>query len=255
MASPSRTWAFTSVELLLVAVMASVASLAGWVTLVPPGSAPLHAEAALLKDMFGPERYSRHEEEWIIRDFFQDRRDGYFVDVGANHYQVENNTFYLESRLGWGGIAIDPLTEFEAEYLVHRPRTKFMSYFISNVSDAEASVFVLGTDSLVTSADRDFTERHGTNATEVRVPTITLDDLLDREGVEAIDFLNMDIELWEPKALAGFDVERFQPKLVCIEAHPEVRQDILDYFAFHGYTVLGKYLRVDVHNLYFAPMR
>jgi hypothetical protein len=64
----------------------------------------------------------------------------------------------------------------------------------------------------------------------------------------------MDIELWEPKALAGFDIERFRPALVCVEAHPEVRQSLLDYFATHHYTVVGKYLRADDSNLYFAPI-
>jgi len=91
-------------------------------------------------------------------------------------------------------------------------------------------------------------------AKEIEVPTITLNDLLDSEGVKKIDFLSIDIELWEPKALAGFDVERFRPELVCIEAHPQVRQQILDYFARHHYTLVGKYLRADVNNLYFAPL-
>ena len=63
----------------------------------------------------------------------------------------------------------------------------------------------------------------------------------------------MDIELWEPKALAGFDIDRFRPSLVCVEAHPEVRQQILDYFAAHGYAIVGKYLRADTQNLYFTP--
>ena len=71
--------------------------------------------------------------------------------------------------------------------------------------------------------------------------------------VTAVDFLTIDIELWEPKALAGFDVERFKPALVCIEAHPQVRQQILDYFALHSYTVVGRYLRADAQNLYFMP--
>ncbi len=86
------------------------------------------------------------------------------------------------------------------------------------------------------------------------MPTITLDDLLAAEGVEHIDFLNMDIELWEPKALAGFDIERFHPALVCVEAHLEVRDDLLDYFARHGYVVVGRYLRADIWNLYFRPL-
>ena len=81
-----------------------------------------------------------------------------------------------------------------------------------------------------------------------------MNDLLDREHVRRVDFVSIDIELAEPKALAGFDIARFQPRLVCIEAHIDVRQQILDYFARHRYVVLGKYLRADTANLYFAPV-
>jgi len=84
-------------------------------------------------------------------------------------------------------------------------------------------------------------------------PTITLTELLDKEGLRKIDFVSMDIELAEPKALAGFDIERFRPRLLCIESHVEVRQPILDYFAKHGYVVDGRYLRADVRNLWFVP--
>ena len=50
---------------------------------------------------YGPNRYSQFAEEWIIRDFFKDRRGGTFVDVGANHYKQDSTTFYLEEHLGW----------------------------------------------------------------------------------------------------------------------------------------------------------
>jgi hypothetical protein len=46
-------------------------------------------ELAPLEDKYGPNRYSRNVEEWAIRDFFQDRRDGVFLDVGSNHYRDE----------------------------------------------------------------------------------------------------------------------------------------------------------------------
>ena len=75
-----------------------------------------------------PRRYSRNAEEWIIRDFLKDRRNGVFLDVGANHYRDENNTYYLESQLGWTGIAVEPLTEFEADYKRHRPGTRFRAF-------------------------------------------------------------------------------------------------------------------------------
>ena len=109
------------------------------------------------------------------------------------------------------------------------------------------------TNKLVTSATRNFTERFGAGAQEVEVPTITLNDLLDSEEVERFDFLSIDVELHEPQVLAGFDLRRFRPTLVCIEAHPEVRQPILEYFARGGCVIVGKYLRADTHNLYFQP--
>jgi hypothetical protein len=147
---------------------------------------------------FGSERSSEGIEEWIIRDFFNDRRDGVFVDVGTNHFKKHSNTYFLETALNWSGIAVEPLTAFAEEDHV--------------------------------------------------------DDLLDAECVESFQFMSMDIELAEPKALAGLDIRRFRPELVGIEAHPEVRQQILDYFTVNGYVVLGRYLRADQRNLWFAPL-
>ena len=72
---------------------------------------------------WGPKLYSEHDEEVLVRDFFQGRRDGFFLDVGAAHYMKDSNTFYLEERLGWSGIAIDANAEFAADYAKHRPRS------------------------------------------------------------------------------------------------------------------------------------
>jgi FkbM family methyltransferase len=210
------------------------------------------AELQGLADRFGPDRNSRYGEEWIVRDFFGDRRDGVFVDVGANHYQRESNTYFLETRLGWSGLAIEPQAKFAAGYQSNRPRTRFIPLFVSDTSNREATMYV-PTNDLIASADRAFVEGEG--GTEVRpmtVNTTTLDDILERSGITRIDFLSLDVELHEPMVLKGFSIDRFQPTLVCAESHLEVRQQILDYFAAHDYVVIGKYLRADTENLWFA---
>jgi FkbM family methyltransferase len=242
---------FDTVEVLLLLVLVAVVAWKVGVSRpeVPPGMWELDQFAA----KYGPARNSEHGEEWIVRDFFNDKRAGFFVDVGANDYKAESNTYYLETALGWSGIAIEPQRQFAAGYAAHRPQTKFRPFFVSDESNKEAKLYVLEKNTLVTSADKQFNAKYGEGAKELTAPTITLNDLLDSEKVTAIDFLTMDIELWEPKALAGFDVERFKPALVCIEAHPQVRQQILDYFALHSYTVVGRYLRADAQNLYFMP--
>src|SRR6266516_2141344 len=52
------------------------------------------AELAPLAAKYGPHHFSRNVEEWLIRDYYDDKRDGVFVDVGANHYRDENNTYF-----------------------------------------------------------------------------------------------------------------------------------------------------------------
>ncbi len=44
--------------------------------------------------------YSQGNEELVVRDFFQDRRRGVFVDVGCGLPQHNSMTFYLERHLG-----------------------------------------------------------------------------------------------------------------------------------------------------------
>lgn len=241
---------FDAIEMLLAV---GFVGLLTW-TIAHPRQPRLPEEAVALEQKYGPGKVSENAEEWIIRDFFHDRRGGIFVDVGASHYQINNNTYYLEHDLGWSGLAIEPFTHFEADYLAHRPRTRFLPFFVSDVSGQEAKMYSLGPNFLGNSTDKAFVERFGQNPKEFKAPTITLNDLLANAGISRFDFMSMDIELSEPKALAGFDIDRFKPQFVCIEAHPEVRQQILDYFARHGYAIAGKYLRADEKNLYFAPL-
>jgi len=202
-------------------------------------------------ERYGPAHDTQFGEEWLVRDFFQDKRGGVFVDVGANHYRVHSMTYYLETQLGWSGVAIEPQSSFAAEWAAHRPRTKFFAMFASDTVGNAVKFYVPQT-------------KHGLNAsgrpdaavvptTETTVPSTTITAALDQAGVAAIDLLSMDIELFEPKALAGFDIDRFRPALACIEAHPVVRQQIVDYFDAHGYVLVAKYLRADVNNLYFKP--
>lgn len=214
----------------------------------------LDRELGPFRERYGPHHQSENQEEWFIRDFFADRRGGFFVDVGANHPKNYSKTWYLEKQLGWAGIAIDPLREFEAAYGIERPATRFRSLFVSDRSDQVANLYVIDDNTLVSSGDPAFTSTFGTSNRVETVPTITLTDLLVKEAVPHIDFVNIDIELHEPAALRGFDIGRFKPTLVCIEALPPVRQQILEFFARHGYVLVGKYLRVDTENLYFIQL-
>ena len=67
---------------------------------------------------------------------------------------------------------------------------------------------------------------------------ITLTDLLDQEGVTKVDLVSMDIEGHEPKAFAGFDIDRFAPELLVIEGK---NNQVEKYLAIHGYVLIERY--------------
>jgi FkbM family methyltransferase len=254
----STRWSFNLVELALIGVLiGALAYAAGRYRTelrLQPFLSTGTVEAQALADRYGPSRNSRYAEEWIVRDYFQDMRDGVFVDVGANHHQRDSNTYYLETALGWSGLAIEPQERFAAGYASARPRTIFVPLFVSDVSNSRAVLYVDRRNDLTASSNKTFVAAEGgTDIVPQEANTTTLDDILMRSKISRIDFLSMDIELHEPAALKGFTIETYLPRLVGIEAHPQVRQEILDYFGRHGYVVIGKYLRVDSENLWFQP--
>ncbi len=195
--------------------------------------------------------YSMHKEETIIRDFFQDRRGGFFLDVGCWHPIIASNTYYLEERLGWSGFGVDALPEMARKWKRNRPASKFFNYIVSDHADTVESFYRLDLSDV--SSIQKPPPAEATKVEEIKVPTITLTRLLEEHGVSKIDFLSIDIEGAEPLALAGFDIDRFKPELVCIEAKPRNRESIMKYFADHGYERIERYLEYDRVNYYFTP--
>ena len=212
-------------------------------------------EGQRLAATYGPNKYSFGLEEWILRELLQDMRDGVFLDVGSADAREFNNTYYLESVLGWSGIAIDAQSDYAEGYARYRPRTRFRSVLVTDRSD-HVLPFYLTPQRATSSANVGWalgTAEEGKVRT-INVPSITIDDLLARENVSRVDLMSMDIEGHEPQALAGFSIDRFRPRVVVIEAHGDGRQPILDYFTAHAYTLRTRYLDVDEFNFYFVPL-
>jgi FkbM family methyltransferase len=211
---------------------------------------PDRVDLAALRANYGEALYSQDDEETLIRAFFQDRRGGFFLDVGAGDPIRHSTTHYLEKHLGWSGIAVDAIAEYAPVYATLRPATRFFAYFAGNKSDLARDFFV--------AEDRNFSSATGTEPrggvyVKRKVETVALDDLLGREKVGQFDFLSMDIEGSEPIALAGLDVGRFRPELVCIEiASPEIGRAVTEYFVLRGCREVSAYRAVDAINRYYT---
>lgn len=210
------------------------------------------------RDILGTEKnqYSQFKEELLIRDFFQDKRDGVFVDVGCAYPIKLSTTYYLEKHLGWTGIGIDALDDYASGWAAERPGSKFLHYAVTDRSGEMVTFYkhaIPGVSSL--SAKQAALWGGEKHLTEIKVPTITLTDALDAEGITKIDHLTLDIEGAEPGALKGFDIERFAPELVCIEGGRVNGDFYLEYFGKHGYERIQEYAEHDEINWYFRRVK
>jgi FkbM family methyltransferase len=201
--------------------------------------------------------YSQNDEEKLIRHFFDDMEDGFFLDVGCAEWQKDSTTLYLEEKLGWTGIAIDARAELAKEWAEHRPGAKFFNFIVTDHAGTKDKFYAAGR---VSSTDPEHIHSFpkgkdvDVSKLEREVPTVTLNQLLDEQGVKKVDFMLLDIELGEPPALRGFDIERFKPELICIEAgNQKVRDFIAPYFAEHHYERIEEYLQYDKVNWYYKP--
>ncbi len=62
-------------------------------------------------------------EKKLVWDFFGRKRDGFFVEVGANDPCGGSQTWLLEQN-GWRGILVEPLPDFYDKLVSARPRSK-----------------------------------------------------------------------------------------------------------------------------------
>ena len=195
-------------------------------------------------------RWSQGFEELIVRDFFGDREQGFYVDVGCNLPRKNSTTYDLEQRLGWTGVGIDVIARYGESWKRVRPRSTFVHAAVSSADGEKLQLHIAGAYATL---EKQLIEDLGMAklARTIEVETSTLDTLLGKQGVEKIDFLSMDIEGAGLAALKGFDIQRFQPALCCIE--PSDREAVVEYFESKGYELIEKYLKADKINLYFSP--
>lgn len=197
-------------------------------------------------------RAQNGEDRWLA-DFFGNKTDGYFVDVGAYNGVDLSNSYHFE-HIGWTGILVEPDPDRGAHCAAARPRSR--TFCCAAVGSAEVrnitfhrvtAAGVYSTTSLTPShAGR--LQGMGVSATEITVPARTLDSMLEEAGASRIDFVSIDVEGAEMSVLEGFDIHRWNPAMVVIESNSKVRHGgIRDYFVNHGYAYWHS---IDVNDFY-----
>ncbi len=53
------------------------------------------------------EKYSQCGQDLIVLKYLENKRNGYFLDIGCGYPITINNTYLLEKNYGWSGLSLD----------------------------------------------------------------------------------------------------------------------------------------------------
>ena len=165
-------------------------------------------------------------EDLFINNFFKNKKKGFYIDVGCYHPIHRNNTFLLYKK-GWRGINID-IHKFSIELFSYlRPEDYNYNLAVSNKDEVINMYYQKELSQISTIEKRQADKIFQGNIKKSKIDSLTLDSVLKKTKLDdiKIDLLDIDVEGADLKVLEGFSLEKFKPKLICVEIHEkEIRK-------------------------------
>ena len=147
------------------------------------------------------------EDKWLIENKILPEK-GFFLDLGAGHWQNLSNTLWLEMH-GWDGVCVDADIRQLTGLLEHRKTVVF------GVVDVKLGLkdFYMNNDL----ADISRLIPAG-NEKKITIASFNIRDLVKHFSIEKIDLLSLDIEGLEDVILKQmfYDVELY-PRVIIVE--------------------------------------
>lgn len=223
--------------------MASLRSL--FKAALPTGARAAVQQLLLGYHSFAPS-FSSAGEDMILRHLVgSDKRDGFYVDVGAFHPVRASNTCFFHLN-GWRGINIDARPGSMRAFDKLRPGDINLELGIA-AERGELTYYMVDEGSSMNSFSLDFLEGIGM-AGEVKraipVPVLPLAEVFDRHlpAGQKIDFMTVDVEGYDYRVLSSNDWRRFRPEIVVVEDEhtDDSRTDITRLMEGYGYRVCAQ---------------
>ena len=148
-------------------------------------------------------------QDKTIAKLFGSRRDGFFVDLAANHAVINSNTRALERDLGWHGLCIDANVDLLWE-LANERSCQVLGAVVSSDSGLDAT-FALQNDDAISGlvANGTDNEHRLSRARQRQYRTVRLLDLLVHVNApRVIDYLSLDVEGAEDDVLLRFPLNK-----------------------------------------------
>ncbi len=191
------------------------------------------------KCFLGRKSYSMDGEDLQVKEFFKNKKNGFYVDVGAYHPVHRSNTMLLHKN-GWEGINID-ISDFSIKLFKHlRPNDTNLNIAVSK-TDGFVEMFYQKKLSQILTIKKKVAQHVFQGEIKSRqIVSKTLNQVLkeSKYSERQIDFLDIDVEGADLEVLESLDFLKYSPALVCVEYIGKNKKDsdIFNFLNNKNYT-------------------
>ena len=237
---------FLSSSFLIGAAGGVAAGIAGTVGLAPKFLRP--------QSLPGKLSYAQQGEDialWQILSWVLGIERPTYMDVGAHHPVLNNNTFYFYER-GSRGVLVEPNPALHGVLEQVRPRDVLVRAGIGFAAQAEADFYIIGgsEDAQLNTfspqqAEALVTRSNGRYRIErvMKIPLLGVNELMRKHWNGPPNLLSLDTEGLDLAILRSLDFERLRPDVVCVETFEagglRVTPEIIQLMAQKGYEARG----------------
>ena len=166
------------------------------------------------------EKYIRGEVKHILflKDYFKERKNGFYIDVGCYHPIRLSNTKFLYDK-GWWGINIDISKKSIDLFKIARKKDINLNIGIGDKDEVSEAYFkkdLFHANTLVYEHSKKFLGK----SFKKRIKVQTLNSVIDKYAQnKKIDLIDIDCEGKDLEVLYGLNLSKNEIDLISIEMH------------------------------------
>jgi len=189
--------------------------------------------------------YSQIGQDLRVVEFYNKKRNGFFIEIGASDGIFFSNTYLLEKEYDWKGICCEVVPATFEKLVVNRPNSICINEAAYNESGITLT-FDVAKDSLYSGISEHidcWKSSVDADKTQIQVQTISLLDILEKANAPSfIEYISLDTEGSEYEILKAFDFNKYIFGLIDVE-HNGIeprRTDMRKLLVSKGYVYIGE---------------
>jgi hypothetical protein len=183
--------------------------------------------------------FAQNFEDVILNRAFTDKKQGFFLDIGAQHPVIDSVSRHFILN-GWNGILVEPVPAYAILLKEEYPHISVLQKYVGKKGKRE--MYIVADTGLSTSDEllAQAYKNSGLNISNEICEGMTLDEIFEFIGEVDIDWMKIDAENSEVEILNSWKSENVKPTIVVLEVldplhKSQINNEVTELMKSKGY--------------------